>query len=207
MSETVIERDGLRVRIDSDTYPEPPYNDGGTPLLRVSSSRYGEAPEQVTEITPYVLPDEIIKAARHFLFDLGDEAKFERYLRIYHGTTSIKWWGDSRATDYNYVTFDTAAWREELGLTDQYLTDHAELFKSDIANMDEWIAYVTGEVYGVVIEELVTWVRFHGDGVTVFDTRQEWELVDSCYGFYGYEYAVESAKEQFDNYAPVTASA
>lgn len=56
---------------------------------------------------------------------------------------------------------------------------------------EEYRAWATGEVYGYVIEQRVTWERTDRPGATM----QTWEHVDSCYGFYGHEYAVEAGRE------------
>lgn len=189
-----------RVRIVRDNdFPSEPYNDGGSPILRLHPSSWsGEwDAEQITSITSHVIDSAIEKAAAHF----GREPdRFERYMRIFHGTTDVKWW-DSRGNgggDYVYVTFDTADWRTEVGLTDEWIAQHADHFtKNGIANMDEWRSYVEGDTYGIVVEELVTW---HADAMRgrldLPITKTVWEHVDSVWGFYGLsEYVKNEAKQ------------
>jgi hypothetical protein len=74
-----------------------------------------------------------------------------------------------------------------LGLTDEYLAEHPDV---DPAGMGEWKAYCEGEVYGYVVERCVGWHRV-ADGSQV----TTWEVVDDCWGFYGYEYAQEAGRE------------
>ena len=222
-SEVVEERDGLRVRLVLDDGPSEPYDDGGSPLLRLkfgdfySLTRWAGA-EQVTEITSYVVDDGIIEAAARWWAEESDV--FERYLRAFHGTTEVKWY-DSRDGDYAYVTFDTADWRAEMGLTDEYLASHAGIV---LADMTEWRAYVEGDVYGYVVERLapvvdqddLTYAREtlggdarYDDVVTLAEGRAGiacaegvgvWVEVEdgSLWGLYGTDYAVKAAYEAFD---------
>jgi hypothetical protein len=172
-----------RAVVTSDAWAEMPYDDGGSPILRIDSTILGAfAASQVTEVTSYVLPADIASACEHYGPEGGD--KFARYLRIWHGVTAIESYGpnDSRATDSTFLTFDPADWRELVGAP------------AGSISLDEWRAYCEGDVWTVALQELVTWERRHGNG-TVFETREEWETYDSCSGFYGYEYAVQSAND------------
>jgi hypothetical protein len=49
------------------------------------------------------------------------------------------------------------------------------------AYADEYEAWTRGDVYGYVVEQLVTWQR--QDDPTM--TEERWEHLDSCWGFYG----------------------
>lgn len=57
----------------------------------------------------------------------------------------------------------------------------------------EYQAWCEGETYGYVIRQQVTWQRV--DDPTI--TADRWEIVDSCWGFYGpgTEYVEEQARE------------
>lgn len=180
-----------RIVLAYEEGPSAPCNDGGTPILAIYP--WGEV-GQITEITSYVVDDDIISALRrcHELHDGQD--LFERYLRIFHGATSVEWYVNGNF----YVTFDTADWRNEMGLTDERMADYAEFFEGkSIASMDEWVSYCEGEVYWARLEAKGTWSRqdFRADGTVTETVGELWDTVDTVGGFYGYEWAVEGAKE------------
>lgn len=168
-----------RALIVPDYYPSEPYDDGGSPILRIERNGwYGGSAEQVKHITSHEVDPSIIEAAAKWA---AEPDVFERYLRIFHGVTAVKWY---EPHDDTYVTFDTAAWREEVGAPEGSI------------DMTEWRAYCEGNVYGIVIEQLVTWVRADDIG----GEKQEWETVDSCFGYYGYtDYLMETASEMLDD--------
>jgi hypothetical protein len=71
-------------------------------------------------------------------------------------------------------------------------------------------AWRDGEVYGYVLEELVTWLRIDGlDGVEVVEgrvllpegtvvaerVRQDWQEIESVWGFYGRGWAEQNAHD------------
>jgi len=65
--------------------------------------------------------------------------------------------------------------------------------------MSEYKAWCEGDVWGHIVEEKVRWQRVDESGtptVIVEPNQMEtWEEVESCYGFYGYDYALAEAKE------------
>jgi hypothetical protein len=66
--------------------------------------------------------------------------------------------------------------------------------------IDEYMAWARGEVYGYVIEKAVTWQPVDpGDDVTLPDEHTSWVEVNdgSCWGLIGYDYAETEAREQF----------
>lgn len=173
-----------RARIVYDMDASEPYNDGGSPILRTWHNGYREPrAEQITAVTSHVVCDGIVSALERWANQLD---MFERYLRIFHGTTSVKAYDRN---DCQYVTFDTADWRAEMGLTDEYMAGQPGV-DFNLASMDEYLAWLDGQCYGIVVEKLQTW-RLDGTD----DTRDEWDHVDSCWGFYGSEYASERAAE------------
>jgi hypothetical protein len=176
--------DDLRVRLELDGSPEPPYDEGSAPILR----QFGSRISQVVETTSFLVHPRILEAAERWGFD---DNLFIRYLRAFHGVTRTEYysrggWGENR-----YFSFDPADWRERVGLPDAYLAEHPEVNPADLS---QWAAYVEGDVYGWVVERRVVWCR--ADDPTV--TRDEWETVDSCWGFYGREYAEEAAREALE---------
>jgi hypothetical protein len=191
-----------RVRLERDDDAMQPEHDGGTPILRYEYGgwhREGYTVEQVENIGPTV-PDGIVAALTRW--GARDDL-FERYLRMFHGTRSVVWEAPHRSGP-DYVTFDTAAIREGFGLTGEYVAAHPEHFGEHgekLANMDEYVAWLTGDAYGYVVEERVAWGRLDSDGdlkrhESDDDRMETWEVVDSCWGFYGdTEYLRETALE------------
>lgn len=59
---------------------------------------------------------------------------------------------------------------------------------------DEYTAWANGEVYGYAIQERCLWKTN-----TIAGPREhwEWETHDSCWGFIGYDYAEQTAREEF----------
>lgn len=180
--EVLEERDGLRVVLVYDDDSGGPYNDGSTPLYRIIPGPWRA--EQITSATSYVTPAELDRAVQLWANDLD---MLKRFLRIFHGTTSFEAW-DSRGNgggDYVYVTFDTAHWREAMGLTEPGAV---------IADMNEWRCWVEGEVYGYQVEASVDWNRADGQP----GEMATWEEVTACYGFYGLDYAQQEARAAFE---------
>lgn len=214
-SEIVDERDGFRAVIVIDQTPEEPYNDGMSPILRLET--FGR-PEQVGG-TSHVVPDEIIYAASEL-----DRETFARYLRIFHGATDVQFWHGDRMSAHWYVSFDTAAWRAEMGLTDEFIAARkAEDPRFSPVDMTEWISYVNGEVYGVVIErrvdrpltidDLIDARQAWGIVSPAFDDvvdaatdavrnsdETEWDEVHAVWGYYGDEYATSTAREELQSH-------
>ena len=193
-SETLEDNGKYRVRLIADEYPSEPYNDGQSPLLRIERNNYrGMTVSHVMDTgRPLDDDDRIEYAVRHWGTSPSDDdwRLFEKYLRAFYGTTKIETW---HSGSYWYVTYDTAKWREYIGVTDDtsWLAKH-----SDSINMNEWRSYVEGDVWGYDVERNVTWRRDDDPD----ESMQTWESVDSCWGFYGSDYARESALEAY-NYA------
>lgn len=182
MDDTVIARsETFRVRLEVDLYPEPPHDDGSSPILRVNRRGYSRTDvSQVEDVTSYRVHPRIIEALERWAY-VEDRGEFERYLRAFHGVTQIEWYAPYDG-DYAYVTFDPADWREEMGLTDEYMAAHPDTdFR--LASMDEWKAYVEGDVYYLVIEEKLITVDVMQDDE--LDVEEEWEQIDSLSGLYG----------------------
>lgn len=102
------------------------------------------------------------------------------------GGFSCPW--DSGQVGYVFVTLDAA--RKEFGwkhITKQRREKILDVLRGTVETLDQ---YVTGDVYGYVIsqvdEDLEDW------------EDEEGEHIDSCWGFYGYDYALEEAKSTLD---------
>lgn len=197
----IEERGDFRLVIEPDPHPSEPYDDGGSPILRywgVGDSRFRA--EQVTSITPHEVDNHIIDALARF----GDSGLpwqtplFERYLKMFHGARSVQWHDDYRG-DYKYVTFDTAGWREKVGLTDEWIAEREAAGEPVVlADMSEYQAYARGEAYGWVVEQKVTLVPVDADGHADMDnTREVWETIDSTWGYYSQERVEQAAREEF----------
>jgi hypothetical protein len=91
----------------------------------------------------------------------------EKYLRAYHGATTVETW---HSGDYWYVTYDPAAWREHVGAPEGSV------------DMSEYRAWCEGDVWGYVVEKRVTWTT---DDPAYADEDRWEDAGDSCWGFYG----------------------
>jgi hypothetical protein len=194
-SETLEERNGYRVRLELDEYPEPPYDCSSSPILRIDYRSYGGGATFVdtSEMRPHEEDEYILNAISHWQTSPGDRdwKLFEKYLRAFFGVRIIETWASQ---DYWYVTYDSEGWRKSLGFDSQEQEDkHAK------PNMDEYKAWCEGEVYYYVVEKRVEWRKVDPttDDPDYLDTMHTWETVDSCGGFYGDEYAREAALEAF----------
>lgn len=175
--ETILRRHGTRrVRVVLAEAPDRPYNDGSSPVVKFSVS--GRKVEQSGPDTSYALDDGILEAFSRWA-DRTEMA--ERYCRIWHGAAAFGYVDGDRCT---YVTLDPADWRESVG---------AEPGSIDLT---EWRAYLEGEVYGVILEERGTTARLDARGRPLPGTeRVEWFELDSVWGYYGYDFAIQSARE------------
>jgi hypothetical protein len=110
----------------------------------------------------------------------------EKYLRAYHGAHNIETYYSG---DYWYVAYDSEDWIRSVGF-DDVTAPRADYKPYDM--LAEWRAWINGEVYGYVIEREVTW------NTTTYwrepKSMTTWETVDSCWGYYEYDYVVSEAK-------------
>lgn len=187
-------RGNFRVRLETDENSEKPYNEGSTPIIEFSYRTILD-PTFLDNTGAYISASEknhIREAASHFR---TEPDLFERYLRIFHGVTTVKWY---ESQDSKYVTFDTADWRKHHGITDEAIKPVIDQDYLNSVNLDEWQAYVEGDVYGYILEERNTWTRtspLNASNGTTPDTMETWEEIESTWGFYGYDYAKEAAME------------
>lgn len=128
----------------------------------------------------------------HFSTLEGGEEMFIRWARIFHDATVIEDRPHDGAWSFWYVMPDKAAestWTPE------------KIIEAEIA---EYQAWASGDVYAYVIERSVTWVPKAGqvfaDDEEIPEELITWEFVDACSGLIGHEYAEEAAREAFDEY-------
>jgi hypothetical protein len=168
-----------RINIVGDMDPSEPYDDGGSPLFRISYSSFGFgwSVEQVQNVTSYKAEADLIEAISKSLRRANsNDGVRDRYLSIWFGVTAVETW---HSGEYLYLTCDPADWREKVGAP------------AGSISLAEWRAYCLGDVYGVVQEQLVEWTSPDGR------TMPLWEEVDSCWGFYGIDAAKEYAADTY----------
>lgn len=116
---------------------------------------------------------------------------FERYLRIFHGTTQFAAHNTRLSREYGYVAFDTAKWREKHGVDAEQVKE--ENLLADV------IAWVDGDVWGVRVEKVVHW--YTQDEEIEDQDRSDWEELDSVWGYYGRDNAEQEARDMLALYA------
>ncbi|MGN6325804.1 hypothetical protein [Pseudolysinimonas sp.] len=106
----------------------------------------------------------------------------DRFVRIFHGATVHHL--RSTVDQYTWaVVFDTPEWREAMGIDRDATLDRDNL-TADVQ------AYLDGDVYG--IGWAVNDARVD-DETDIPDDLSGWDETIECWGFYGQEYAAESA--------------
>lgn len=197
----IEERDGFRVRLQRDTDAEQPYDDGACPILQITCDYYGhgEAAAFNTQANGFE-----VAYNRFVQFKSPRDGMeiFKRYLRIFHGTKSFGTYHLRHTGEYGYVAFDTKAWLEEIGVTEE--NPDIEPVDRASGSLDEVKAWVEGDAWGWIVEKKVRFYRVYvdeegielsDDGYIEAETEEDWAEVDSCWGFYGREYAEQAAKE------------
>lgn len=187
----VEENDNYRARLEHDDSGEKPYDEGGVPIVsREFRGSYFEAVnDQADEYTGLI----------NALWDRFDEDTMERFLRIFLDSKSVI---IDSSENCRYIAFDTAAWRETHGLTDEHM-ERCDIDPSGLAKgtMDEYLAWANGEIYGYIVEKKYSTITNYIDPVTEETTNiladEEWlEVPDgSCWGYYGRDWAEQAAKE------------
>lgn len=165
---------GWRARLAYEEYAGEPDGDALAPAL-VTAARC--KPYLAKGVYVPQAADAILAAWQHL-----DRDTFGRYLRMFHGVTTIVV-ATNGQTDV--LTFDTADFRRHVGIT----ATPADL----TGERDEWQAWLDGEVYGVIVER-------HRSGTTSWDdgtatATERWQEVESMWGLYGHTYALEEAAD------------
>jgi hypothetical protein len=191
------DRPGWRARIQIDISAGEPWGDALAPALVVP---YDSKPYFGREVYVPADADSLLSVLRwyverHGVHDGTD--LFTRYLHMWCGTTAD---GSHSTRDGLVLVFDTPDWRSHVGLTDDHLPANLS------GELAEWRAYFDGEIYGVTVERHRTGAVTWDDGTP--DSIETWEPVESCWGFFGSEYAESEARRMLDEAsAPATAPA
>jgi hypothetical protein len=182
--EEIVEESGdYRAVIKLDDSAEKPESYGMTPVLQIDTGYYGgykaEAfnPQAEDFVHAFnVLSD--LENGNGYAYEV-----FERYLRIFHGATKVESHNIGVSREYGYLAFDTAAWREEVGVGESF---EAEDILYDVR------AWAEGDVWGVGLEKKVTWSTEEED----YEDFDQWEETPDgfVWGYYGHEYAEEEAR-------------
>lgn len=195
----VKENENFRAYLVNDDSADKPYDEGAVPVLVRYFHDYRGSFEAVNDQgEDYAFA--VTEAYNRMNRDMDLVA---RYLRIFHGAYSIM---EDSSSEGAYLAFDTAAWRETVGLTDEYMStvpkdvlDHEKLAEG---SLNEIMAWTNGEVYGFIVEKRFETSKTLTDPVSGVQSSvkdgSEWIEVESCYGFYGDQYAREAAEEAFD---------
>ena len=171
----------MRARIVPDPHPEAPEND----LFQIAytSDRYALGTENVSRQRM----GEIVRGIHS-----GKLLGWPVFAYVHSGAT-IKMADSNPFTcpwdsgQCGYIYCDKAKFLASMGrtrLTPKALREAREYAHSVVTEFDQ---YLTGDVYGVIVEEV------DDDGDATHS--------DSCWGFYGLEHARESAKEMAESIA------
>lgn len=159
--------------IQREDEPSAPWGDGLAPISYVeygrnwNVTRHGETFEDDTVLAAHA------NALKHW----GHDERVERFLKIFYDTTIL----EVEDRDGFFTIYNTPAFREHSGMTD--LTADAVSGERDEVDGDVWgvgWGYYTGE-------DDTSGATPVGDDFDLFDVTIE------CWGFYGIDYAKESA--------------
>lgn len=114
-----------------------------------------------------------------------DWDRLERYLRMFHDAVSLDWY-DRRGGGKFLMVVTSKMAREWTGGGGDW---------TNLANLSEWEAWDEGDVYGYVVEQLAEWETVSSPLGLTCTEMHTWEYVDSCWGFYGHQYASRAAVE------------
>ncbi|MBD3004584.1 hypothetical protein [Streptomyces sp. 5-10] len=180
MSEMIVEtsRDGrYRVRLEADQEPVNPRRDYDhlAHVITVPGSRY-------LDVDPDGGP---LQEGWDRIKDRSDAPEvFARWAKIFHGAVIVEHTPHEGPRSLWYLLPEDI---QEIGNTPE------EALKTEI---DEYQSWAEGDVWGFIVEKSVDWTRTDDED----ETRTTWEMVDSCWGFIGYRYAEEAAREGFAAY-------
>lgn len=210
-TEVIEERGEYRATITLDQWPSEPDFESGCPVLRidgrdrVEDTGYGSGSAKHDGLTTYEATD----ALAYFIANAGipdGVGLFARYLRCFHGGDAVGY-HLGYSNEYGYCAYTTREMARWWGHTDtDTIPLQRSLAEALIPELNEWQAYVEGDVYVYDIERKVITVTgtlsLDRDVLHPLTEGSAWESVDSCSGYYGEQYAREAALEALDGYAP-----
>lgn len=188
MNEIIGTNGDYRVRLEADDCRDAPDWDGQGYVIHLLGGFWGGATLQHKDYGEDDPSFDLEQAIVHYD---RDYELVERYLRIFHDVVSFDYidWDRGRGTMFFVVTRQHA---EKWGCPPE------DWHKLAGQTSKTWEQYAEGEVYGWIVEKVVTW---HREGTD--ETLETWEHVDSLWGMYGYEYAHDDAIETLDAYANI----
>jgi hypothetical protein len=170
----------FRAKITVDEDAQKPDYESEAPILQLEAGGYNGYTIEAfnSQAEPYV------DAAERLIWQ-GVEV-FERYLRIFHGTTVFSEYNTNRSREFGYIGFDTAVWRESMGVSPEQLKE-----ENILSEVEAW---ASGDVWGVSVEKLVSWSTEDED----YDDFDDWEEVPdtAVWGWYGHAWAEQEAKAE-----------
>jgi hypothetical protein len=172
---------GWRARLAHEEYAGEPDGDAQAPALVTTALA---KPYLAKGVYLLQAADAILAAWQQ----LDSRELFERYLRFFHGVTTVvaasNWETDA-------LIFDTADFRRHVGITTTPVNLSGE--------RDDWQAWLDGEVYGVIVERHRTGTTSWDDGTTT--AIEQWQEVESVWGIYGHAYALNEAADLLSAWA------
>lgn len=175
--------------IERDSEPSAPDGDVYAPAYRATPT-YAWSPTRPTLAAGYDAPDalDILAAFQRADGRLGENRGWtpetvDRYLRIFHGAAVRVIPTRRYRNDEPIVVLDTPAWREHVGIEGGPDKSHLD---GDISELTNWLdGDVFGIGYGVYVERVID----TGGSLDI----EDYEITIECWGFYGEDYAIESA--------------
>lgn len=180
MSEDIktIVKDNVRLRIMNDTDPQSPRDWDNLGKMVCWHNRYNLGDEQPTED-----PEDFLK-------ELGDKIVIlPLFLYDHSGITmktsafNCRW--DSGQVGYIYATNEDII-KEYGDVTEKTIEKVKKILDAEVKTYDQ---YLTGDVYGFILEE---------KNQCESCKNIEWKNIDSCWGFFGMDHLKESLKDQLE---------
>lgn len=146
------------------------------------------------------IAERVVEARDRFMYARMPWATFERFARVFHGTTMAQV-TSTIDRDTQVFILNTPTWREHIGWTDEYAAQQDEDIRLTPAMLEgevkEWQDALDGEVFGIgwaTLEER----RLEDDEEIDLDA---WDIEIQVWGYIGEDYAQESAA-RFDAGTP-----
>lgn len=207
-TDVVEERGQYRAVIEIDQYPHEPDHEVGCPVLRVEPSGWGGGTVSFTGYGSLSERGDGLSASAEYILQRFVQYHgwsegidvFARFIRIFHGGTVTTHSGQGWR-EPTYVAYTTERMvRDVWGNTDGTGIE---------ADIEEWAAYVEGEVYVAVIEQRVVsnlTISTLGGEIVSESSDEDWHQVECFGGLYGERWAREAAVEELSYYAPEVAA-